>query len=142
MQTFAALCLTQGASEIIPVETMTLTDGSEVMYIIFQRQRFELDEETYTLKELDCGIDKPLGVYSAAQGVGSAAEVNAIRARFGNNNLNIPLPQFKDVFSKQMLGPIPVFQVGPPTAGGRDAPAWTLGAIMWMLEAVVWMLGA
>jgi cation-transporting ATPase 13A1 len=101
----------QGATEIIPVESMTLPDGREILYVTFQRQRFELNEATNTLEELDCSIDKPIGEYAKAQGIGSTKEVDEIRARYGNNDLNIPLPKLQDVFSKQMLGPIPVFQI-------------------------------
>ena len=59
-------------------------------------------------------VDRPVGDYTKSRGLPTAAAVELQRQRFGSNSLHIPIPKFQDIFGKQMLGPVPVFQVRPP----------------------------
>lgn len=52
-----------------------------------------------------------MGEYTKSRGMPTAAAVQLQRQRFGSNSLHIPIPKFQDIFCKQMLGPVPVFQV-------------------------------
>ena len=80
-------------------------------------------------------MDRPLGDYTRARGHASAAAVALKRQRFGSNSLHIPIPRFQDIFFKQMLGPVPVFQVSRSRRLGvavtalapatRDETPWT-----------------
>lgn len=86
-------------------------DGKEVLYFVFQRQRFEIDEGTQTVSELDSPTSLQLREYMQHKGFESDSEVNAKEERYGDNSVHIPLPTFKDIYVKQILGPVPVFQV-------------------------------
>lgn len=107
----AATKLPQGAAEIVPVQSMVV-EGQRILYVMFQRQRFEVDEQAQALLELDCKVNEPLASYASSHGHASPASLAAAQQRFGSNSLVIPVPLFKDIFAKQMLGPVPVFQVG------------------------------
>jgi hypothetical protein len=56
-------------------------------------------------------VDRPVGDYTKSRGLPTAAAVQLQRQRFGSNSLHIPIPKFQEIFCKQMLGPVPVFQV-------------------------------
>jgi hypothetical protein len=102
----------QGIAAIVPVEAKTI-GGVQVWSFEFQRQRFELDIDAQVIHEQSFPIKLPLSSYTRATGLTSADTVQEAIERFGKNTLHIPTPSFFQLFSEQILSPVPVFQVLP-----------------------------
>jgi hypothetical protein len=45
----------QGAAEIVQVQSQTL-DGQELLFVVFQRQRYEVDAAQQRVTEMDCQV--------------------------------------------------------------------------------------
>jgi hypothetical protein len=82
-----------------------------VLYFIFQRQRFEVDEQTQTVHELDSPTSLTLREYVQHTGLRTDSQIQSKADRYGDNSVEIPLPSFKEIYLKQILGPVPIFQV-------------------------------
>jgi cation-transporting ATPase 13A1 len=80
------------------------------LWFEFQRQRFDIDARTQRIEPLRCPVDAPLAHYIAAEGL-STADVPRVTERYGRNSVDVPTPTFLDIFLKQILGPVPVFQM-------------------------------
>jgi cation-transporting ATPase 13A1 len=65
---------------------------------------------TQRIEPLRCPVDAPLAHYIAAEGL-STADVPRVTERYGRNSVDVPMPTFVDIFLKQILGPVPVFQM-------------------------------
>jgi hypothetical protein len=103
------LCLPpvhHGKGEIVQVQR----SKNGQLFFIFQRQRFEVDEQAQAVSEVNCPVDLPLAQY-ASPGLTTQAAVDRALERFGNNSLHIPMRKFLDLYAEQMLGPVPVFQL-------------------------------
>ena len=46
----------QGPAEIVQVQSQTL-EGEELLFVVFQRQRFEVDAAAQKVTELDCQVN-------------------------------------------------------------------------------------
>eukprot|EP00854_Cymbomonas_tetramitiformis_P003225 gene3225-4069_t len=100
----------QGAAEILPVQAVQV-GGRQMLYIFYQRQRYEIKENGEMLEELDCPVNLQLSEYVNSGGLASTDEVKFAKDKFEGNSLNLPQPTFKEMFTKQILGPVPVFQM-------------------------------
>lgn len=98
----------QGAVEVVRVVRAALSVHE--LWFEFQRQRFDVDARTQRIEPLRCPVDRPLSHYIGADGL-SLADVPRIAERFGRNSVEVPAPTFFDIFLKQILGPVPVFQM-------------------------------
>lgn len=45
----------QGPAEIVQVQSQTL-EGEELLFVVFQRQRFEVDAAQQRVTEMDCQV--------------------------------------------------------------------------------------
>ena len=100
----------QGRAAVVRVRAAPGARGATHGVFEFQRQRFELDVGAQRVAPLRCPVDAPLRAYTAARGL-SASDVLRVGERFGDNSVDVPAPTFLDVFARQILGPVPVFQL-------------------------------
>jgi cation-transporting ATPase 13A1 len=98
----------QGAVEVVRVVRAALSVHE--LSFEFQRQRFDVDTRQQRIEPLRCPVDRPLSYYIGSGGL-SLADVPRVAERFGRNSVEVPSPTFLDIFLKQILGPVPVFQM-------------------------------
>jgi cation-transporting ATPase 13A1 len=98
----------QGAPEVVRVRRAGF--AVHELWFEFQRQRFDVDARTQRVEPLRCPVDEPLAHYIGADGL-STADVPRVTERYGRNSVDVPTPTFLDIFLKQILGPVPVFQM-------------------------------
>lgn len=98
----------QGAPEVVRVRRAGF--AVHELWFEFQRQRFDIDARSQRIEPLRCPVDEPLAHYIGAEGL-STADVPRVTERYGRNSVDVPTPTFLDIFLKQILGPVPVFQM-------------------------------
>eukprot|EP01104_Vermistella_antarctica_P018701 TRINITY_DN7027_c0_g1_i1.p1 TRINITY_DN7027_c0_g1~~TRINITY_DN7027_c0_g1_i1.p1 ORF type:complete len:1422 (+),score=337.42 TRINITY_DN7027_c0_g1_i1:106-4371(+) len=102
----------QGVPLIIQIEEAA--DWSDRMTFKYQRQVFEIETESdgsQMIVPLRYPLDLTLDEYVNSEGLRSEALTQSAKAKYGPNNVNVPQPTFMGVFRKQILGPVPVFQM-------------------------------
>ena len=91
------------------------------LFFMFQRQRYELERgapdggaAAWSVNQLPYPIAEPLAHYLGASGLRASDAVDApgtLRARFGRNDFNVPVPTLPELYIEQLLGPVTQFQL-------------------------------
>eukprot|EP00930_Biecheleria_cincta_P038547 TRINITY_DN26478_c0_g1_i1.p1 TRINITY_DN26478_c0_g1~~TRINITY_DN26478_c0_g1_i1.p1 ORF type:complete len:1488 (+),score=365.22 TRINITY_DN26478_c0_g1_i1:27-4466(+) len=88
---------------------------------VFQRMRFEYwepgdggvdaSEEVGEVRVSRCPVDEPLSTYLEAAGLRNQDEAEELKERYGDNQLEVELPTFLQLYKEQMMSPLVIFQV-------------------------------
>lgn len=82
---------------------------------LFQKRRFLYWPEKRIFAPLSYALDsekKPtLATFQKSQGLTTAAEVEAVHQRYGDNTFDIPVPGFVELFKEHAVAPFFVFQI-------------------------------
>lgn len=88
---------------------------------VFQRQRFEYWEpgdggvdasaEVGEVRISRCPVDEPLSTYLEAVGLRNQDDAEELKERYGDNQLEVELPTFLQLYKEQMMSPLVMFQV-------------------------------
>ena len=84
-------------------------DGRSVLWFSSHKRKYEI--EGNEIKKVQMPVNLKLKEYMASRGYSEAGEIKAAEERFGPNKFHIPMPTFMDLYTKQLLAPMSVFQV-------------------------------
>jgi len=90
------------------------SDGkTEIIYFYFQKRKFIWDEEKKCFKKLDfiCNNDIPIEYFKEKYGLVTEKEINFVKQKYGENNFDIPIPPFMELFKEHIVAPLFVFQI-------------------------------
>ncbi|ORX44343.1 hypothetical protein BCR36DRAFT_373362 [Piromyces finnis] len=90
------------------------SDGkTEIIYFFFQKRKYIWDEEKKSFKKLDfiCNNDVSIEHYKEKYGLVSEKEIQFVKQKYGENNFDIPIPPFMDLFKEHIVAPLFVFQI-------------------------------
>mmetsp|Transcript_272 Transcript_272/g.664 ORF Transcript_272/g.664 Transcript_272/m.664 type:complete len:1324 (+) Transcript_272:50-4021(+) len=100
--------------EIVQVEQSKVykneADGKPVLWFSSHKRKFEVLGEG-EIKKVQMPKRLKVREYMLCKGYSSAKEVASAEERFGPNKFHIPMPTFMDLYTKQLLAPMSVFQV-------------------------------
>ncbi|KAL9057461.1 MAG: hypothetical protein Q9162_002298 [Coniocarpon cinnabarinum] len=100
-----------GSAEICKIER----DARGVTSFLFQKRRFLFNDKTQTFTPLTYALDaepKPLiGDFQKSRGIDSKAELERIQHHYSDNQFDIPVPTFVELFKEHAVAPFFVFQV-------------------------------
>ena len=100
-----------GSAEICKIQR----DPQGLTSFLFQKRRFLYNEKTNSFGPLNYALDaepKPqIGDFQKTRGLTSAKEIDHIRQYYGDNQFDIPVPTFVELFKEHAVAPFFVFQV-------------------------------
>jgi len=113
--------------KIIPIENhgsgafcdikRSLVDSSdgkiEIIYFYFQKRKYIWNDEKKYFKKLDfiCNNDIPIEYFKEKYGLTSDKEIEFVKQKYGENNFDIPIPPFMELFKEHIVAPLFVFQI-------------------------------
>ncbi|XP_033643148.1 manganese-transporting ATPase 13A1-like [Asterias rubens] len=87
------------------------TDKTEIWFS-FQKTKYIYDaEEKKQFQSVQFPVDLPLKEYQSWKGYMEEADVADVKNKYGDNDLNMEPPMFKDLFKERATAPFFVFQV-------------------------------
>lgn len=90
------------------------SDGKkEIIYFYFQKRKYIWDEEKKSFKKLDFICDKDVSIefFKEKMGLVSEKEIEFVKQKYGENNFDIPIPPFMELFKEHIVAPLFVFQI-------------------------------
>ena len=100
-----------GSAEICRLER----DSRGTTSFLFQRRRFLFDEKKQSFTPLSYALDaepKPfIGDFQRTRGLTSISELEQTQQHYGDNQFDIPVPSFVELFKEHAVAPFFVFQV-------------------------------
>ena len=103
-----------GSPEIQPLKRETV-GGKQSISFLFQKRRFLYDAEKGSFAPLSYAIDddpKPqIKDFQKCKGLTSPAEIKKLYEHYGNNEFDIPVPTFTELFQEHAVAPFFVFQI-------------------------------
>ncbi|KAI9681590.1 MAG: hypothetical protein M1829_000787 [Trizodia sp. TS-e1964] len=103
-----------GSSEICSI-VRDNAGGEQNISFLFQKRRFLYNRHTNSFAPLAYAIDsepKPsIASFQNSRGLTSAEEVERLQHYYGENNFDIPVPSFSELFKEHAVAPFFVFQI-------------------------------
>lgn len=100
-----------GSPEVCKIER----DAQGLTSFLFQKRRFLYNEQTNSFSPLTYALDsepKPLvGDFQKTRGITSPKELDRVRQHYGDNQFDIPVPTFVELFKEHAVAPFFVFQI-------------------------------
>lgn len=101
-----------GSPELVRVQTTQVDENSPVIsWFIFQKIKYVWDGDKKTFRGLDFPIHKTYGEYVRSKGHQNDAEVERAVKRYGNNQMEMVVPEFMELFTERATAPFFVFQI-------------------------------
>jgi len=103
-----------GAFCDIKKSTVDSSDGKkEIIYFYFQKRKYIWDEEKKSFKKLDfiCDNDISIEYFKEKKGLITEKEIEFVKQKYGENNFDIPIPPFMELFKEHIVAPLFVFQI-------------------------------
>lgn len=72
---------------------------------------YDKSDDLTTFRVLKYPEAEKFGFYLQQKGFAKTKEVEATESKYGNNDLEIPMPQFFDIFKEHIVAPFFVFQI-------------------------------
>lgn len=98
-----------GSTELVPLRRETIAKRL-TLWFMFQKTKFVLDEETNKFVMVEFPCDKKISYFKQWKGYSDADEVQSIDRRYGRNELDMVIPEFKELFIERATAPFFVFQ--------------------------------
>ncbi|KAH8279726.1 hypothetical protein KR054_003328 [Drosophila jambulina] len=100
-----------GNSKIVPVQAATLEDGSTQYFLVFQKTKYVWNEDRKTFRAVEFPVNGLLSTYSASRGLETEEAVKRATNAYGNNEMDMVVPEFHELFIERATAPFFVFQV-------------------------------
>lgn len=98
-----------GSTELVKLLRETIAKQSTVWFL-FQKTKYVFDNETKKFVTTNFPCDKKISHYKAWKGYSDLNELQLIEKKFGRNELEMVIPEFKELFIERMTAPFFVFQ--------------------------------
>ncbi|KAH8249509.1 hypothetical protein KR032_010085 [Drosophila birchii] len=100
-----------GNSKIVPVRSATLEDGSTQYFLVFQKTKYVWNEDRKTFRAVEFPVNGLLSTYSASRGLETEEAIKRATNTYGNNEMDMVVPEFHELFIERATAPFFVFQV-------------------------------
>ncbi|XP_046606219.1 endoplasmic reticulum transmembrane helix translocase [Neodiprion virginianus] len=96
-----------GSSELVVLHH----SSSQEPWFIFQKTKYSWDPDKKIFKGLEFPVANAIQHYNSWKGYQDAEEVTAAEEKYGRNNLDMVVPEFRELFKERAIAPFFVFQV-------------------------------
>jgi cation-transporting ATPase 13A1 len=100
-----------GWTELVPLFFAKYPDGTSRLRFFFQKVQYTFDEDKKRFEALHFDTNHPMKYFQQSKGHESEDEWAATRLEFGNNEMEMSVPQFWELFIERATAPFFVFQV-------------------------------
>ncbi|XP_017059292.1 endoplasmic reticulum transmembrane helix translocase [Drosophila ficusphila] len=100
-----------GNSKIVPVRSSQLEDGSTQYFLVFQKTKYVWNEDRKTFQAVEFPVNGLLSSYSSSRGLESEEAIKRATFTYGNNEMEMVVPEFHELFVERATAPFFVFQV-------------------------------
>ena len=101
-----------GSPELVPLEKLKDEHGIERVWFMFQKTKYVWESmERKQFEAVHYPIDLPFRHYAEAKGIQSPELLELTRQKYGDNNLVMDVPGFKELFKERATAPFFVFQI-------------------------------
>ncbi|KAH8242003.1 hypothetical protein KR038_000060 [Drosophila bunnanda] len=100
-----------GNSKIVPVRSAKLDDGSTQYFLVFQKTKYVWNEDRKTFRAVEFPVNGLLSRYSASRGLETEEAIKRATNTYGNNEMDMVVPEFHELFIERATAPFFVFQV-------------------------------
>ncbi|KAH8391365.1 manganese-transporting ATPase 13A1 [Drosophila serrata] len=100
-----------GNSKIVPVRSAKLEDGSTQYFLVFQKTKYVWNEDRKTFRAVEFPVNGLLSRYSASRGLETEEAIKRATNTYGNNEMDMVVPEFHELFIERATAPFFVFQV-------------------------------
>lgn len=110
----AKVCPTpnNGSAELVKVFNTQIDDNSPVIsWFVFQKIKYVWDADKKTFRGIDFPINNTYGEYMQSKGLQSDRDVERAILKYGNNTMEMAVPEFMELFIERATAPFFVFQI-------------------------------
>ncbi|KAH8319179.1 hypothetical protein KR067_012913 [Drosophila pandora] len=100
-----------GNSKIVPVRSAKLEDGTTQYYLVFQKTKYVWCQDRKTFRSVEFPVNGLLSSYASSRGLESDEAIKASTLTYGNNEMDMVVPEFHELFIERATAPFFVFQV-------------------------------
>ncbi|EDW03798.1 endoplasmic reticulum transmembrane helix translocase [Drosophila grimshawi] len=100
-----------GNSKIVPIQSLKLEDGQQQYYLVFQKTKYVWDENKATFRSVEFPVNELLSTYANSRGLESEQSIKTAMQTYGNNEMDMVVPEFHELFIERATAPFFVFQV-------------------------------
>lgn len=101
-----------GSAELVRVMTTQLDEKSELIsWFMFQKIKYVWDDDKKTFSGIDLPIHKTFSEYVRSKGHQNESEVERAVKKYGNNQMEMAVPEFMELFIERATAPFFVFQI-------------------------------
>ncbi|KAM8716033.1 hypothetical protein ACLKA7_002990 [Drosophila subpalustris] len=100
-----------GNSKIVPIRSLKLEDGTQQYYLVFQKTKYVWDEDKATFRAVEFPVNKLLSSYANSYGLETEQAIKTANQTYGNNEMDMVVPEFHELFIERATAPFFVFQV-------------------------------
>lgn len=99
-----------GSTELVPIKRETVAKRQTLSFN-FQKTKYVFDEKTQQFSSIEFPCDKPLAYYRDWKGYENPDELYLIDRLYGHNELEMVIPEFRELFIERATAPFFVFQI-------------------------------
>lgn len=102
-----------GSPEMVPIRQTQLDDAENQMisWFVFQKIKYVWDENKKTFRGIDFPIHKTYKEYIRHKGHQNEEDVDLAIKKYGNNQMEMAVPEFLELFIERATAPFFVFQI-------------------------------
>ncbi|KAL6068662.1 Cation-transporting ATPase [Balamuthia mandrillaris] len=101
----------KGPTMLCALHRQDESEEGERLWFIYQQRTFVFDQGEGRFRKLDFPVSGQLEVYQSVKGHTTAGDLHRAQRKWQQNDFQIPLPSFAELFKEQALAPFFVFQV-------------------------------
>lgn len=98
-----------GSTELVRLRRETIAKQN-IVWFLFQKTKYIFDTETTKFVTTSFPCDEKISHYKQWKGYTDQRELQLVEKKFGRNELEMVIPQFKELFIERMTAPFFVFQ--------------------------------
>ncbi|XP_064548623.1 endoplasmic reticulum transmembrane helix translocase [Drosophila montana] len=100
-----------GNSKIVPIRSLKLEDGQQQYYLVFQKTKYVWDPDKAIFRAVEFPVNKLLSTYASSRGLETEQSIKTAMQTYGNNEMDMVVPEFHELFIERATAPFFVFQV-------------------------------
>ncbi|CAD5228549.1 unnamed protein product [Bursaphelenchus xylophilus] len=100
-----------GWTELVPIRKTKLPTGEVQTWFLFQKITYFYNEDLKTFESIKYDTSKPLSEFFDHKGFENEEQIRESTLKYGNNDMEMSIPLFMDLFIERATAPFFVFQV-------------------------------
>lgn len=100
-----------GNSKIVPIRSLKLENGTDQFYLVFQKTKYVWDADKATFRAVEFPVNNLLSSYARSYGLETEEAIKTATQTYGNNEMDMVVPEFHELFIERATAPFFVFQV-------------------------------